>query len=378
MFVVLQLPFADLRGLHEDRRGRSPRPDWRADDPGDCFIRNFGGMVSRNHQSYGLEGERAYVEFEKALAFPKPGSHRQQGWPGDVPLRLWFRRLYFDGHISGRFEIGFNTDYEAQAEVFKAGASPYDLGLLARSVCDIPVQVRSSDGSRTDTTLERSGSALGLAYLLATTLHSKVNEFPANELLDTALKVGSPSIHIRTTANQSFSIPQDRGDIVDKDPDRLFMTTVAKAQRRNTLTVQVSKPMEGESPEERARRVLFAHLNSVLHANDFLTATMDPKQIAQSRVTLTELTTRAIERFRTMTVTAPKTNGDQAFAAALKVFADSNAGRIESVVSKLEALAKDASAPSRIERIGGWFKDSAKFVTETAISASVKKMMAGG
>lgn len=375
MFVLLQLPFVDLRGLHQDELGRSPRPDWRADDPGESFIRNFGGMSTRNAKAYGLVGERAYIEFEHALAFPKPGHHWQEKWPQSVPLRLWFRRLYFDGEISGRFEIGFNSDPEAERELFKATEVPYDFSLLARSASDVPVEVRSADGSRSQATLERCGEALGMAYLVATTLHSKRNEYPANELMGKMFEVGPASLHIRASEGTPMAIPEDRRDIVDAQEGHMFLTSVAKAQRRNTVTVQISKPTESESPQERARRVLFSHLNSVLYANDFLAGTMDEKAIAQQKVGLKDLTERALARFGQLTVTAPKTNGDQAFADALKLFAAEHTGRVDGIVAKLGALATDASAPSRLERLGGWFRGWTEFFADSAIDASVKAMM---
>lgn len=375
MFVVLQLPFVDLRGLYEGELGRSPQPNWRADDPGECFVRNFGGMSTRNARAYGLVGERAYVEFEHALAFPKPGQHRQDGWRRPVALRLWFRRLYFDGDISGRFEIGFNTDFDSENELFSNSDAVYDFSLLARSVCDVPVQVRSPDGTRAESSLEKCGETLGLSYLVATTLHSKRHEHPASELIGTALKVGAAALHIRATADTPMVVPGDSRDIVSADGDHLFLTSVAKAQRRNTVIVQISKPSMPETPEERARRVLFSHLNSVLHANDFLTEAMDAKTIAKHRVSLKDLTARAVDRFGKLTVTAPKTDGDQAFADALKLFATEHGGRIDDVVAKLDALAKDASAPSRFERIGGWVKGWTEFFANSAIDASVKAMM---
>lgn len=379
MFVLLHFPFVDLRGIYEDRLGRSPRPDWRSDDPGQCFVRGFGGMSARNAKAFGLVGERAYVEFEHALAFPIPGAHRQEGWTHGVPLRVWFRRLYFDGDIAGRFEVGFNTDANYENEVAAEHWPPYDLPSLARSVCDIPVEVRSSDGSVAASPLERCGEALGLAYLVATTLNSERAAHPAAEIIGSAFKVGSPAVHVRARAGTPLELPVDRRDVVEScNGGQMFLTSVAKGQRRNTMTVQVSGTAGAETAEERARRVLFTHLNSVLHASDFLTATMSPKTIARHRLGLTELTARAIERFGRLAVTAPRTDDEDAFAKALRLFADEHAGRVDGIVAKLDALAKDAAAPSRLERIGGWTKGWTEFFADSAIKASVKAMMAAG
>lgn len=376
MFTVLHFPFVDLRSLDKELLGRTRHPDWRADDPGECFVRNFGGMSTRNAKAYGLMGERAYVEFEHALAFPKPGSHRQDDWPTAVPMRLWYRRLYFDGDISGRFEIGFKSDTEFEQTLFRNNVSAYDFSLLARTISDLPVEVRGPDESRASSTLERCGEALGIAFLAATTLHSQRQRYPAHELIGKALKVGSAAFHIRTTNNTPMVIPADRRDIVNAQDDHMFLTSVARAQRRNTVTVQISGPMQSETPEERARRVLFAHLNAVLHANDFLTATMSPKDIARQRLTLKELTTRAMDRFETLMVTTPKSNEDPAFAEALRIFAREQAGRIDGIVAKLDALSEDASAPSRLEKVSGWLRGWTEFFADSAIEAGVKATLA--
>lgn len=374
MFIVLQMPFVDLRGLSADAQGRSPRPNWRANDPGQAFIRGFGQLSTRNADAYGLMGERAYVEFEHALAFPTPGQYRQEGWPRPIPMRLWFRRLYFDGEISGRLEIGFNSHYEAEEQVVGPDKDAYDLPQLARTICDIPVEVRSVDGTRTPSALEHCGNALGLAYVNATTLHSTRNTYPAHELLGSSFKIGSPSIHVRAPDKTPIVASNDRRDIVVADQDHLFLTSIAKAQRRNTLSVQIS-PGWSETPIERARRVLFSHLNAVLYANDFLTHTMDPKDIVEHRLTLRDLTERAIKRFEKLAVTAPKTDDEDAFTAALLVFAKANAGRIDELVEKLEGMHDKAGAPSRLEKIGTWVRGWTEFVTNAAVQASVESMM---
>ncbi len=379
MFILLQLPFVDLRGLHDGARGRSPRPDWRADDPSECFVRNFGGMSTRNARAFGLVGERAYVEFDKALIVPSPGGeHQQQGWEQPVPLKLWFRRLYFDGDISGRFEIGFRTDREAELQLFRRQKEvAYDLAQLGRTVCDLPVEVRSCDGTRTQVTLEKCGEALGLAYLAATTLHSKQHEYPPSELLGEVFKVGSASLHVRASNDGSVVIPADRRDIDTSNGGQMFLTSVAKARRRNTMTVQISQQAETESSAERAKRVLFSHLNSVLFANDFLSSAMDAKAIASNKIGLRELTERALDRFSKLVVSAPKTTNEVEFVEALKLFALEHAGRIDEAVAKLEEIKEDASDPSRLEKISGWAREWTEFALGKAIEASIATSMLG-
>jgi hypothetical protein len=58
MFVLVQIPFVDLRPMTPGGMGRLSAPDWTADDPGVSFVRGFGKMALRNSESYGLLGER--------------------------------------------------------------------------------------------------------------------------------------------------------------------------------------------------------------------------------------------------------------------------------------------------------------------------------
>jgi hypothetical protein len=372
LFIVLQIPFVDLRGLAKDAKGRADRPDWTADDPRQGFVRNFGRLSTRTAEAFGLVGERAYVEFDRALVFPELLHYRQEGWDHSVAMHLWFRRLYFDGDISGRFEIGLNSDQQDELPL-KALNMGYDLSQVGRSISDIPVEVRSVDGSQTRSTLEGCGRSLGLAYLNATTTHAARNTYLATDLIDKDFAVGRPSLHIRVP-DFPVLISKDRRDLVNTGHDRFFLTTVAKAPRRNSMSVQLSE-QEAESPIERARRVLFSHLASVLFAHDFLTRTMDIKDIAQHRLTLKELAGRAIARFEKLKVTAPETDEDDAFTEALSVFAKANAGRIDQLIDKLEEVKDEAGAPSRLEKVFSLARGISEYISTTAIKAAVESAM---
>ena len=370
---MVQMPFADLRGLYEGACGRLARPDWNADDPGEGFIQGFGQLSTRNGGSYGLHGERFYAAFPKALRFPSPAKLQQEDWPAAMPLRLWFRRLYFDGAIAGRIEIGFqlhraNEDFLAE----KVPNFGFDLGQVARTICDTLVEVRSPDGSVSEQRLEICGEALGLAYLTATTSKAARHDYPVADVYGKQLLVGSPSYHLRLAEDQPIIPFKDRKEVVDAPDDGFFLTSVANSTRRNTITVQLSKHADAELPHERARRVLFSHLNALLFANSHLVATMDAKEIARSRMQLRDLTGRMIARLEKMTA---NTAQDEPFVAAMQEFSSAYAGRIDQLVEKLEALEGDANAPGTMAKIGGYAKGLFELVTTTAVKAGVEATM---
>lgn len=369
----MHMPFVDLRGLHNGAFGRLSRPDWNADDPGESFIQGFGQLSSRNGGSYGLYGERFYIEFPNALRFPSPAKLQQEGWPGALPLRLWFRRLYFDGAIAGRIEVGFQLDRTNEDVLAgKVNGFGFDLGHVARTIGDTLIEVRSPDGSMTKKRLEVCNEAIGLAYLTATTGHAARNDHPATDLYGSQLLVGPPSYHLRLAKDQPIITFKDRKEVVDAPDDGLFMTSVANSKRRNTITVQLSNHTYAELPHERARRVLFSHLNALLFANSHLVGVMDPKEIARSRMELRDLTERMIKRIERMLA---NTADDEPFVAAMQEFSQAYAGRIDQLVERLEALAAAANTPGTLAKMGGYAKGLFELVTTTVVKAAVEGTM---
>src|ERR1700687_3284130 len=70
MFIIVQIPFADLRPVIAGERGRLRFPDWAADEP-KGFLRGFGKISLRNSSGLGLVGERRFVDMGNAIRFPE-------------------------------------------------------------------------------------------------------------------------------------------------------------------------------------------------------------------------------------------------------------------------------------------------------------------
>lgn len=355
MFGLLQLPFADLRCLADDRFDRVPRPDWSADDPGECFVRGFGKMSARNATGYGLVGERGYVEFDHAVAFPTPVRHKQDGWPREIPLLLWFRRMYFDGDIAGRFEFGFMADAEIEQAFFAENPElRYDLTEIARTIKETKVEIRSPDESRTESRLDRCGTALARAYLTATTTRDGLKRYPPADLEGRFLLLGPSTVHLRVPVTLPVLETEDRRPILETGDDRLFITSGAGAARRNTVAVQISPTASRREPSaERARRVLFSHLNAMLFAYSHLVSVADVKEIARRRLRLRDLTEKMLKRFEDLKPASDNAE-DAAFAGAMAAFSAAHAGRIDELTQRLQNLADQAAEESRGGKAFNW------------------------
>lgn len=142
MFIIAQFPLADFRPLIKGEKGRLSVPDWSSDNLDSGFIRGFGKISARNGSALGLGGERSFADVNNALRID-PVEFWQQGWNRPLPIALWFRRLYYDGQIAGRFEVGLMVPEDDLLDRFKD--QPVQPPLIAQAILSTSVRVQSVD-----------------------------------------------------------------------------------------------------------------------------------------------------------------------------------------------------------------------------------------
>lgn len=376
MFVLVQFPLADLRSLAKEKRGRLPKPDWTADDPGPVFIRGFGAIAARNTSAKGLLGERYFADFDQAMRFREPIMHRAEGWSSPLVIHPWFRRFYFDGVISGRFELGFIVkDVDERAAI--GSDAPIDARLVASAIAATRVTVIGSDVLEQNTTLGQIPEPMTLAYLADTTRKAALIDYPLTESAGRYVEVGAPIFHVRMTSDRGFVRGKD-GQLVKWGVSELFLTSAADGQRRRNVIVQPSPTGAAqETGQERAVRVLFAHLNSLIFGLSKLVGArkdgLPGIKIEDERT----LVAHTIERLSRFSPTGPKNDDDAAFSEALIGFARSYDGRVDELTTKLKALAEELKKPTAKEAAKGYANWVVELVigkaTETAVGAAIKQ-----
>lgn len=379
MFIVAQLPLADIRPLVSGGKGRLTAPDWTSDNLDAGFVRGFGKVSPRNTSGLRLAGESSFADTNNAVRFVERIELWQEDWKLPLKVRPWFRRMYFDGQLAGRFEFGFliPEDYE-HIVLEQYGGSPIDPSLLAQRVISANIQVNSVDGSKQVVRFADCAQALGHAYIAATTETEALHQFPASETFGAEVLIGKPMLHLRISAGRPIKKSRDRRVLNSPDEPEFFITSARGLDIRSNVIVQASKHAAmDESPDERLRRVLFAHLNALLFAHSHFVRAGPVLVAADSRAVLKEAVTRMLERFERLQ-NVGRGHVDMEFSAGMKLFAKAYAGRVEALVAKLEKLSEQWNAPSALERFSEYIKGVHDLIITTAVEAAVKSILKGG
>ncbi|HSB11058.1 MAG TPA: hypothetical protein VLM38_16335 [Blastocatellia bacterium] len=110
MLLSIQFPIGDSRAFLGQKVKLLGRPTWPSASPDNDFVRSFGSIRKRKLGGLsGWIGESALCEASRALRFSKIKNFRESEKGLNIPMRLVFRRFYFDGLAVGKFEVGLTT-----------------------------------------------------------------------------------------------------------------------------------------------------------------------------------------------------------------------------------------------------------------------------
>jgi hypothetical protein len=349
VFIIVQFPLADLRSLIPGQRGRLDKPNWSSFGPATGFVRGFGKIAERNESSLGLEGESIFADFDHALKFPNMIDVADSEWGKRLHANVWFRRLYFDGRISGRFEVAFRCYDDEEERLNFLSDAKIDVGRIASVIENSAVIVLSPDTSSWNGRLVDAGKALGLAYIAATTAQSKIGA--AADVYDKEVVVGPPRTHIRINANRNIIRSRDEFHLSTERNSELFVTSSTTASVRKSVLVQTSEfDSFNETPEERVTRVLFAHLNALTFALGHLVKIHDIIGTENKREILRNFIEAMIDRFSSFDAQKAPDDKQKEFLSGIKKFGSAYAGRIPELADRLQEVSDEWSKPTTAER----------------------------
>lgn len=164
MLISIQFPMADLRGFIRTT-GRLSKPGWPLPTPDKEFVRTYGAVRIRPRGGLsGWIGENEICEATRAIRLSACLTVKSTDSPTAIPLRVAFRRFFFDGLAAGKFELGLATKSRKSLTLSKR-----DIRVLFERFLLLKVRIRQPNRAYIECPLICAGKHLAHSYLAATT-----------------------------------------------------------------------------------------------------------------------------------------------------------------------------------------------------------------
>lgn len=372
MFIIVQFPFADTRKVGEGANERMAKPDWSSPFPSG-FIRNFGQLRKRKQSASGAAGEHTYAVIEKALLFRNPITYRETDWSADVKIVPWYRRMYFDGVVSGRFEVGFWVDTGPSRTAGAHGDLMFHAEALVNSLLCTIVNVEFSNKRSEPTQFQRCGQTLLEAYVEATTSNEGMLSSDLTKLTREQVVIGDALLHLRFATGTGFVSDRSTVHLSGKfGADHFFKEVSTQRGSVNCLITQ-SKDMDPftEHPDERAARVIFSHLRMLTHAAHVVGTNGTGSYNKPALLQATETMLKRLKQWSVDLETDVGTPG-------LDLFSSVHEGALERIVELIDDLAKELNRPNAFQKMKSFVEWTYEIAVKQAVETSMNYGLKSG
>ena len=272
MYFSIIFPLADFRSLHRDSAGRLERPAWGQTDPMAEFARGFGKIHTRTNSGAGYAGENYYADCDNAVKYPSqyflkpiPGLQRS------ILAYPIYRRFYFDGHMAGRFELGFRLNEGSIHDIARSeGRVEYSASELAAQVLQNGLRVELLDGRKINQTVSGAAQALRDGWLLSSTRTKDLSTFDIESIGSKYVGVGAPFIFIRSGRETQLEAEKQKRCLFRKDDLELFLTRSGRqGQSFDVAVIPSVASLSAETARERLSRLFYIQIRVLAYAHSF-------------------------------------------------------------------------------------------------------------
>ncbi len=200
MLITIHYPIADLRHLGDEPTGRLDRPGWPFPLEGKQYVRFLGAIMHRPRGGLNGWGEDSFCVADRGIRFVGLGPFKN----GSTLRRHFaFRRLYFDGRLAARFEVGL--------ALTNAGPAQEPISLDAEATTKFiedflatPLSISDAFGKRTLCDVASAVDPLRCLYYRATTKKSAVASRPSPSWW---VEAGRPVLYLERLEGEAIEFP---------------------------------------------------------------------------------------------------------------------------------------------------------------------------
>lgn len=285
MFVSIVFPVADFRSLHPHLAGRLEKPRWGEHDPQALFARGFGGIHTRTKSGNGFVGENYYADCENLVRYPAQtfvsplvGKER--------PILSYpiYRRFYFDGQMSGRFEFGFRLNEASIDEIatiakVRKTKVQYDPLVVIKKLLSKPVDIHVLDKRRFHLEFKNASHVLRDSYLLSSTKNDSSNKYDIDKVSSHYVDVGRPFVFLRSGKETPILTVRDKRPLVSEGFEMFGARSGVQGRSIDAVIIQSPSSTKREIDKERLARLTYTRLRALSFAHSFYLKQVDRKKL---------------------------------------------------------------------------------------------------
>jgi len=273
LFISLIFPIADFRSLHKNNAGRLQKPRWGESDPQAEFAKGFGSIHTRTKSGIGFIGENYYADCNNLIRYPDQFFIEPLfGISRKTLVYPIYRRFYFDGQMSGRFEFGFRLNEGSIHDIdikFKGESVSYDAVSIANQMLSGRVQVNMLDGRRDILDFNEIGISLRDSFITSSTSSEASKQNDIQTVGSVFVGVGKPFVFIRAGNETPLHQVSQKRDLTNVEVNS-FLTHSGKNGRVLDLAViQSTSPLDEETAAEHFVRLFYTQMRTLCFAHSF-------------------------------------------------------------------------------------------------------------
>lgn len=379
MFISVTFPFADYRGLHKENAGRLERPCWGNADPRASFAKGFGSIHTRMKSSNGFSGENYYADCNNIIKYPsqifvQPLINKNRA----ILVYPVYRRFFFDGQISGRYELGFRLNEDSIYDIEKwEEKTEYDIIAISKKILESEMNIKLLDGRIFFHSFYKSMAALRDGYILSSTQNNRMKAYDVESIGSTYVSVGSPFIFIRSSPRTEISKVKQKRNIVDSGDTSLFLARSGVHGQHFDIVVMPSKgDLDAEAPNERLIRLFYTQIRTLTFAHSYYLKQVDAKKLAISNC-LEPAVEALIERLKNLAPVNGDAHDRDTCDAMRKIIHNMDIDPL-GLAKEIEKRLKKGRVRKQLSRFFKYFDDKADKAIEAAASAATKHLLNGG
>lgn len=368
--------------MHHEEAGRLKVPHWGEHDPQAKFVRGFGSIHTRNKSGVGFEGENYYADANNVVRYP--GQTFISALVGhNHPILMYpiYRRFFFDGIISGRFELGFRMNMPTIDAIemiasYRQKPVAYDAVEVAKQALQKMAHVNILDGRTASVEIMKMADFLRDAYLISSTKSSKISQYDIASVGSKFVSVGHPFVNVRAGEETPLVQRNDIRPLYSSDFKMFGGRTGHHGREIDTMIIASSSPVLEEAAKERFARLFYTQMRALCFSHSFYLKQLDAKEI-EGKSSLQPAVASMLSRLKGLVPLEGDVRDAEVCAAMSEIATNSDVDPAR-LALEVEKRVK-VSLPRRIlPPVFKFLDKKADIAIEAAASTATKLVLGGG